>query len=98
VGGKIIYRDYGDLLADPDVDAVEVLMPHHLHAWVFMPLGFVVRWPSPALISLIIQRTQAFLGRYFGGDLRFFQRCFWKMLSHSSENIERGLQSLHLKD
>ncbi len=27
-----IYSDYRALLADPDVDAVEILLPHHLHA------------------------------------------------------------------
>ena len=27
-----VYTDYGDLLADPAVDLVELLVPHHLHA------------------------------------------------------------------
>ncbi len=27
-----VYRDYRDLLADPEVDLVELLVPHHLHA------------------------------------------------------------------
>ncbi len=27
-----IYADYRALLDDPDVDAVEILLPHHLHA------------------------------------------------------------------
>ena len=26
------YTDYHDLLADPEVDAVEIITPHHLHA------------------------------------------------------------------
>src|SRR5262245_49459283 len=28
---KKAYRDYRQLLADPDVNAVEILLPHHLH-------------------------------------------------------------------
>jgi predicted dehydrogenase len=29
--GARIYSDYHDLLADPDVDAVDICLPHHLH-------------------------------------------------------------------
>ncbi|MFV1968757.1 MAG: Gfo/Idh/MocA family protein [Pirellulaceae bacterium] len=31
-GVERTYTDYHELLADPDVDAVEVITPHHLHA------------------------------------------------------------------
>ncbi len=34
--GARIYRDYGDLAADPDIDLVDVLVPHHLHYPVAM--------------------------------------------------------------
>lgn len=34
VPGVKIYDDYRDVLADPDVDLVEVLLPHHLHCEV----------------------------------------------------------------
>jgi len=30
-GAKKAYRDYAQLLRDPDVNAVEILLPHHLH-------------------------------------------------------------------
>jgi len=30
-GAKKIYADFEQLLADPDVNAVEILLPHHLH-------------------------------------------------------------------
>lgn len=30
-GAKKAYTDYAQLLADPDVNAVEILLPHHLH-------------------------------------------------------------------
>ncbi|MCH8234978.1 MAG: Gfo/Idh/MocA family oxidoreductase [Chloroflexi bacterium] len=30
-GAQKVYTDYRELLADPDVDAVEILLPHHLH-------------------------------------------------------------------
>lgn len=30
--GSTVYRDYHDLLADPAVDAVDICLPHHLHA------------------------------------------------------------------
>ncbi len=30
-GARKIYTDYQQLLADPDVNAVEILLPHHLH-------------------------------------------------------------------
>ena len=30
-GAKRTYTDYRDLLGDPDVNAVEILLPHHLH-------------------------------------------------------------------
>ena len=31
-GAAKAYTDYHDLLADADVDAVEIITPHHLHA------------------------------------------------------------------
>ena len=30
-GAQRAYSDYCELLADPDIDAVEILLPHHLH-------------------------------------------------------------------
>ncbi len=30
-GATATYADYRDLLADPNVDAIEILLPHHLH-------------------------------------------------------------------
>jgi predicted dehydrogenase len=30
-GARKVYRDYQQLLADADIDAVEILLPHHLH-------------------------------------------------------------------
>ncbi len=30
-GVKQVYRDYGQVLQDPDVDLIELLTPHHLH-------------------------------------------------------------------
>jgi predicted dehydrogenase len=30
-GAQRAYNDYHELLADPDIDAVEILLPHHLH-------------------------------------------------------------------
>jgi len=33
-GAKRVYADYRELLKDPEVDAVEILIPHHLHAQV----------------------------------------------------------------
>jgi len=32
VGGAKVVSDYADLLADPDIDAVDICLPHHLHA------------------------------------------------------------------
>ena len=31
-GAARYYQDYGELLADPKIDAVEIITPHHLHA------------------------------------------------------------------
>ncbi|TAK22601.1 MAG: Gfo/Idh/MocA family oxidoreductase [Chloroflexota bacterium] len=32
-GGKArVYRDLGSLLADPEIDAIDICLPHHLHA------------------------------------------------------------------
>ena len=31
-GGAKVYSDYQELLADPEIDLVELLVPHHLHA------------------------------------------------------------------
>lgn len=33
-GAKKTYADYRELLKDPEVEAVEILLPHHLHASV----------------------------------------------------------------
>ncbi len=31
-GARRVYTDFADVLADPDIDAVDILTPHHLHA------------------------------------------------------------------
>ena len=31
VGGATVYADYNDLLQDPNVDAVDICLPHHVH-------------------------------------------------------------------
>ncbi|MGA8112627.1 MAG: Gfo/Idh/MocA family oxidoreductase [Actinocatenispora sp.] len=32
VGGAAVYADYGEMIASADVDAVDICLPHHLHA------------------------------------------------------------------
>jgi len=49
------YTDYGDLLADPDIDAVEILLPHHLHkevATAALEAGKHVSLQKPPTLTL----------------------------------------------
>lgn len=52
---KRCYTDYRDLLADPDVDAVDILTPHHLHeemALAAMAAGKHVHLAKPIALGL----------------------------------------------
>jgi len=49
------YSDYRDLLADPDIDAVEIILPHHLHLPVTreaLAAGKHVSLQKPMCLSL----------------------------------------------
>ncbi len=54
-GASRSYTDYADLIADPNVDAVEVLTPHHLHHEIVMAAaaaGKAIHVAKPLAIGL----------------------------------------------
>jgi predicted dehydrogenase len=89
-----IYSDYRKLLDDPSVDAVEILLPHHLHAAVTLAAldaGKHVSLQKPmttrlADADLLVERS-----RTATGVLRVFENfIFYPPTTKAKELIDQG--------
>jgi len=75
-GAERRYTDYNELLADPNVDAVEIILPHHLHEEVAVAAA---RAGKPASVQKPMARSVAESRRMIeaaeaaGTDLRVFE-------------------------
>jgi predicted dehydrogenase len=70
------YLDYRDLLADPNVDAVEILLPHHLHeevAVAALRAGKAVSLEKPMARSVAEATHILTVAEQVGADLRIFE-------------------------
>jgi predicted dehydrogenase len=75
-GAERSYTDYRELLADPRVDAVEVILPHHLHEEVTaaaLRAGKPVSVQKPMARSVAESRRMADAATATGCDLRVFE-------------------------
>jgi predicted dehydrogenase len=75
-GAKRVYGDYGGLLADADVNAVEILLPHHLHrdvAIAALQAGKHVSLQKPPTLTLGALDDIADAAAAAGRRLRVFE-------------------------
>jgi predicted dehydrogenase len=79
-GARAAYTDLGELLADPTVDAVEILTPHHLHASqaiAALEAGKHVSLQKPPTLTLAeLDRVRAAAARS-GRTLRVFENFMY---------------------
>jgi predicted dehydrogenase len=71
-----VYRDAADLVADPDLDAIDVLTPHHLHAEHAiraLEAGKHVSLQKPPTRTLAELDALAVVARRSGRTLRIFE-------------------------
>ncbi len=88
------YADLADLLADPEVDAVEILTPthlHHDHVLAAVAAGKHVSCQKPMANSVAEARAMAAAARRAGVVLRVSE-CFWHYppLEHARALIADG--------
>jgi predicted dehydrogenase len=75
-GAEKTYVDYQDLLADPDVDAVEILLPHYLHEEVAVAAaraGKAISLEKPMARSVAEAAHIVAVAEQTGVDLRVFE-------------------------
>ncbi len=75
-GAERSYTDYRDILADPRVDAVEIILPHHLHeevATAAAQAGKPVSVQKPMARSVAESRRMVEAAAAAGTDLRVFE-------------------------
>jgi len=93
-GIKKSYTDYKKLLADPEVDAVEVILPHHLHAEVgiaALEAGKHVSMQKPMAIS--VEECDALIdaSKRSGKMLRVFENfMYYPPLVKAKELLDSG--------
>ncbi|MFC5187243.1 Gfo/Idh/MocA family protein [Actinomadura harenae] len=88
------HQDYRDLLARSDVDAVEVLVPHHLHAPITldaMNAGKHVSLQKPMALSMDDATTMVKAGHDLGVTFKVFENfVFYPPVVRARELIENG--------
>ncbi len=79
-GARRAYANVDELLADPDVDAVEILTPHHLHAAqaiAALEAGKHVSLQKPPVLSLAEWDDVCTAARRAGRTLRVFENFMY---------------------
>jgi len=93
-GVKKAYGDYERLLADPDVDAVEVITPHHLHAPIgvaALEAGKHVSMQKPIAVSVPECDSLIEAARRSGKLLRVFENFrYYPPLVKAKELLDSG--------
>jgi len=93
-GAKSAYSDIDSLLADPDIDAVEILTPHHLHeahAIAALAAGKHVSLQKPPVRSLEELDRVSTEQAHAGTTLRVFENfMFYPPHRKAKELIEAG--------
>ncbi|MCL6429274.1 MAG: Gfo/Idh/MocA family oxidoreductase [Anaerolineae bacterium] len=88
------YTDYRQLLADPDVDAVEVLTPHHLHAPVgiaAMEAGKHVSMQKPMAVTAAECDALIEAARRTGRLFRVFENfMYYPPMRRAKELLDSG--------
>lgn len=89
-----VYPDYRPLLDDPNVDAVEILLPHHLHAEVTLAAlaaGKHVSLQKPMTTSLADADALVECAKSASGVLRVFENfIFYPPTMKAKELIDQG--------
>lgn len=93
-GAERWYTDYRRLLEDPQVDAVEVLTPHHLHgrmAIEALETGKHVSVQKPMCVSLEEADAMVAAARRSGRLLRVFENFrYYPAMARAKELLEAG--------
>lgn len=79
-GARRAYSDYEQLLADPEVNAVEILLPHHLHrpvALAALAAGKHVSLQKPPTFTLGELEELAAAARMAGLRFRVFENFMY---------------------
>ncbi|RFU36390.1 gfo/Idh/MocA family oxidoreductase [Actinomadura logoneensis] len=88
------YQDYRDLLARSDVDAVEILVPHHLHAPITldaMDAGKHVSLQKPMALSMDEAALMVRAGHERGVTFKVFENfVFYPPVVRAKELVENG--------
>ena len=93
-GVSKVYTDYEDLLADPEVDLVELLVPHHLHADMTVAAcqaGKHVSVQKPMALSVAEAERMIAAAKKQGVLLRVYENfVFYPPHVRAKEMIEAG--------
>lgn len=93
-GVEKVYDDYEQVLADPEIDLVEVLVPHHLHASMAMAAceaGKHVSVQKPMALTVAEARAMIEAAERNGVRLRVYENfVFYPPIVRAKEMIEAG--------
>jgi predicted dehydrogenase len=93
-GVERVYRDYRKFLSDPEIDLVELLVPHHLHAEMTIAAcqaGKHVSVQKPMALTVREADEMIEAAQQAGVILRVFENfCFYPPHVRAKEMIEAG--------